>query len=107
MEVGAGKAGMYSTLDSCLDLDVGALKDPVSLMDNYQLCFASKSVDGLKIETCTATINDQSCTCEVCDLAVPAFTLDCSMINLSFSDKVELFGPKIDACSLLDFSLFE
>jgi hypothetical protein len=103
--MGGGVAGMYGVFNSCMLMDMGMLEEPFSLMDDYKVCFSAQSIDGLSLDSCEATIKDEPCMCQVCtDRAVPAFTLDCSMINLSPMPDSTLFGPKIDTCSLLDFT---
>jgi hypothetical protein len=105
--VGAGSSGMYAALASCLVLDMGLMEEPFSLMDNIELCFSAESYDGLSIDTCTAIIKGEFCTCEVCPDPAPAFKLDCSMIELSPSPDFSFKGPKMDVCTLLDFTAAE
>jgi hypothetical protein len=103
--MGGGGGGRYSLFESCMWMDMGLLEEPYSLMDDYEVCFKAQSIDGLSLDSCEATIKDESCMCQVCsDRAVPAFTLDCSMINLSLLPNSTFFGPKLDTCSLLDFT---
>lgn len=103
--VSAGDDGFNAYVNTCMSLDAGLLDDTLADQDDYDLCVSVETMGGLKLDTCQATLRGQSCTCTVCASGAPAFTLDCSHIDLSpFPETRSFFGPKLDGCALLDFT---
>lgn len=103
--VSAGDNGFSAYANTCMSLDAGLLDDELANQDDYQLCVSAETFDGFKLDTCEALLNGESCSCSVCASGAPAFTLDCSNVDLSpFPDSRSVWGPKLDGCALLDFS---
>jgi hypothetical protein len=101
--VQAGSEGLSAFVNSCLMINARILKE--SELDDYELCVDVATEGTFKFNTCEASMNGEPCWCEICeDGVVPAFILDCSMINLSPFADTPIYGPKIDVCSLVDFS---
>jgi hypothetical protein len=103
----AGSDGLLAYVNACLTVDTAASfsDDPVfaDQEDSSVMCVSIDSSDGLNFDSCVATLRGETCTCQICEAGVPAVTLDCSMVDLSMPSK-QYYGPKMNVCSLLDFS---
>jgi hypothetical protein len=108
-------------VNACITIDVTTswlagydYNDPVDDVDEpyspYHLCVSVQNSpdDGglLDFVSCVATLDGQSCTCQLCEVGVPAVTLDCSNVAMPSSAKT-YHGPTMNVCSRLDFSPLE